>query len=269
MLAFPNAKINIGLNITEKRPDGFHNIESCFYPVDWCDALEMLPSEKTSFRSSGISIPGNPDDNLCLKAFKLISADYKIPPVEMHLLKSVPIGAGLGGGSSDAAFAIKTLNELFNLDLSQEMQVGYARRLGSDCAFFINNHPAYCYHKGDEFEPIDLVLTGKWIVLVNPGIHISTQEAYAGIQPQASETDLRILLRKPLTEWQHQVKNDFEATLFPKYPLLSDIKMKLYNHGAAYASMSGSGSTIYGIFDKEVDLTTVFDGYNIWQGFMR
>ncbi len=269
MLAFPNAKINIGLKITEKREDGFHNIESCFYPVGWCDALEILPSKNTSFRSSGISIPGNSADNLCIKAYKLLSADYTIPAVEMHLLKSVPIGAGLGGGSSDAAFAIKMLNELFALHISLEEQISYARRLGSDCAFFIENHPTYCYNKGDEFEPIEVVLTGKWIALINPGIHISTQEAYSGIQPQPSETDLRLLLKQPLPEWKYQVKNDFEATLFPKYPLLSDIKVMLYKQGAAYASMSGSGSTIYGIFDEEVDLTDEFTGYKIWQGFMQ
>lgn len=269
MLAFPNAKINIGLNITEKRADGFHNIESCFYPVGWSDALEILPAEKTSFQSSGIPIPGDPADNLCLRAYQLIAEDFTLPPVNIYLLKSVPIGAGLGGGSADAAFAIKILNDLFHLQIPTEKQLAYARKLGSDCAFFIENKPAYCYNKGDEFEPIDLKLSGKWIVLVNPGIHISTQEAYAGIKPKPSETDIRQNLRQPLSHWKSFVKNDFEATLFPKYPLLPEIKKKLYAFGAEYASMSGSGSTVYGIFNEEIDLSHEFAVNKIWQGMLQ
>jgi 4-diphosphocytidyl-2-C-methyl-D-erythritol kinase len=269
MIVFPNAKINIGLNITEKRPDGFHNIESCFYPVGWSDALEILPSEKFSFKSSGLPIPGDNDQNLCAKAYQLIAADYSIEGVDMHLLKSVPIGAGLGGGSADAAFAIKALDQLFDLEIPIEKQMDYARKLGSDCAFFIPNEPAYCFHKGDEFEQVDLKLTGRWIVLVNPGIHISTAEAYAGIVPQRSEHILRMVLQQPLSTWRDLIKNDFEATLFPKYPLLPLIKAQLYEKGALYASMSGSGSTVYGIFDEEIDLSAEFSGYMLWQGLLR
>lgn len=266
MLVFPNAKINIGLNIVEKRADGYHNIESCFYPVGWSDALEITLADEFSFRSDGIVIPGNSSDNLCTKAYQMIAADYALPAVKMHLLKSIPIGAGLGGGSADAAFAIKALNEQFDLKISFEKQLDYARRLGSDCAFFISNKPAYCFQKGDEFEDIDLNLKGKWIVLVNPGLHISTVEAYSGIVPKRSEHDLRNVLKEPIENWKYKVKNDFEATLFPKYPLLGEIKEALYQQGALYAAMSGSGSTLFGIFELEKDLQKHFADYKVWQG---
>ncbi|WP_149241581.1 4-(cytidine 5'-diphospho)-2-C-methyl-D-erythritol kinase [Dyadobacter sp. 32] len=266
MLLFPNAKINIGLNIVAKRPDGFHCIESCFYPVGWSDALEMLPAERFSFRTSGITIPGNPDENLCVKAYNLLAEDYAFAPVDMHLLKSVPIGAGMGGGSSDAAYVIKGLNELFSLNISEKDQIHYARRLGSDCAFFIRNQPMFCFNKGDEFEEIELRLTGKWIVLVNPGVHISTQEAYSGVVPQRPAHDLRILLKQQVSDWNGMVINDFEATLFQKYPLLQEIKSSLYVTGAKYTSMTGSGSSIYGIFDKQPDLKKEFKSYKVWQG---
>jgi 4-diphosphocytidyl-2-C-methyl-D-erythritol kinase len=268
MIVFPNAKINIGLNITEKRPDGFHNIESCFYPIGWADALEILPTEQFKFESSGIAIPGNAANNLCTKAYTLLSKDHALPPVSMHLLKSIPIGAGLGGGSSDAAFAIKTLDRLFCLGITIEEQLRYARQLGSDCAFFISNQPAYCFNKGDEFDKINVALAGKWIVLVNPGIHISTVEAYAGILPRPSGQDLRITLGQPISDWKNTVKNDFETSLFPKYPILAEVKKKLYASGALYASMSGSGSTIYGIFEKEMDFAKELDSYRVWQGIL-
>jgi 4-diphosphocytidyl-2-C-methyl-D-erythritol kinase len=265
MIVFPNAKINIGLNVTKKRHDGYHDIESCFYPIGWSDALEILPTDTYRFESSGIPIPGNPADNLCTKAYELLSSDHSIPPVSMHLLKSVPIGAGLGGGSSDAAFAIKALNQLFDLKIPVQEQLQYARQLGSDCAFFITNQPEFCFNKGDEFDKIDVNLTGKWLVLVNPGIHISTAEAYSGIQPQPSGQDLRTILKQPVSEWKNIVKNDFELSLFPKYPLLAEIKQRLYNLGAEYASMSGSGSTLYGIFEEEIDLANELRPFKVWR----
>ncbi|WP_439557918.1 4-(cytidine 5'-diphospho)-2-C-methyl-D-erythritol kinase [Dyadobacter sp.] len=268
MLVFPNAKINIGLNIVEKRADGFHNIESCFYPVGWKDALEITRAESFSVEFDGISIPGNEAENICVKAYQQLAADFDLPPVKIHLLKAIPIGAGLGGGSADAAFTIKALNEFFNLKISFEKQLSYARRLGSDCAFFVLNKPAYCFGKGDEFEQFDMNLKGKWIVLVNPGIHISTVEAYSGIKPQKSGADLRTLLSRPIETWKDVVKNDFEATLFPKYTLLKEIKEELYIHGAQYASMSGSGSTIFGIFEQETDLAEQFSQFKVWQGIM-
>ncbi|OJV21327.1 MAG: 4-(cytidine 5'-diphospho)-2-C-methyl-D-erythritol kinase [Dyadobacter sp. 50-39] len=269
MLVFPNAKINLGLNIVEKRPDGFHNIESCFYPVGWSDALEITLSETFSFHSDGIAIPGDPADNLCGKAYEMLRKDYNLPPVKIHLLKTVPIGAGLGGGSADAAFTIKALNQLFDLDISIEEQEKYARLIGSDCAFFIRNKPMYCFKKGDQFDPIDINISGKWIALVNPGIHISTVEAYSGVVAKRSTEDLRNILREPVTEWKGRVRNDFEATLFEKYPLLGEIKAKLYGLGAEYAAMSGSGSTLFGIFEQEHDMKQHFPDFRLWQGFLK
>lgn len=266
MVVFPNAKINIGLNIVEKRPDGFHNINSCFYPVGWADALEILPAPEVVFEASGIAIPGEGAANLCMKAYQLLAREHGLPPVHIHLLKAVPIGAGLGGGSADAAFTIKALNELFALNLSLEKQQDYARTLGSDCAFFIENKPMYCFDKGDQFEEIPLQLTGKWILLVNPGLHISTAEAYAGITPRRPGTDLRYLLQQPLDQWKGQVMNDFEESLFPRYPILARYKQQLYDLGAHYASMSGSGSTLYGLFDEPAEVSNNFGNSIVWQG---
>jgi 4-diphosphocytidyl-2-C-methyl-D-erythritol kinase len=268
MLSFPNAKINIGLSITEKRPDGFHNLESCFYPVGWSDVLEIMPAQKLSFKSTGIEIPGNPETNLCLKAYHLVNQDFNLPPVMIHLHKIVPIGAGLGGGSADCAFTIKTLDDLFELNMSVGTMENYARQLGSDCAFFIRNKPKSCFGKGDEFEDINVNLSDKFIVLVNPNIHISTAEAYSGVKPQKSHGDLKEILQKPVNQWVDVVKNDFENHLLPKYPAIANIKNSLYTHGAEYASMTGSGSTVFGIFNQEIDLKEVFAGYTVWQGKM-
>lgn len=269
MLVFPNAKINIGLNIVERRSDGYHNIESCFYPVGWSDALEIVPGDQFAFFADGNPIPGEHSDNLCVKAYNLLKADYDLPAVHIHLLKSIPIGAGLGGGSADAAFVINTLDAMFQLGISVAQRQNYARHLGSDCAFFILNKPAYCFEKGDRFEDIPMSLSGKWIVMVNPGIHISTIEAYSGIVAKPSDLDLRNVLQRPVAEWKDQVKNDFEATLFPRHSLLEDIKTKLYSLGAEYASMSGSGSTLFGIFEEEKNLKEYFAGLRLWQGFLK
>lgn len=266
MVAFANAKINIGLQITEKRPDGFHNIASCFYPVGWSDVVEIIPTTEFSFGSSGIDIPGDPAKNLCVKAYELLKADFDLPPVAMHLLKIVPIGAGMGGGSSDAAFVLKLLNDTFKLSLSTADLQNYARRLGSDCAFFIENQPQFCFEKGDQFEDISLSLKGKSILLVYPNLHISTAEAYAGVVPQKTEVDLREALQRPIEEWRHWVKNDFENGLFQKYPVLPQIKDQLYEYGALYASMTGSGSTVFGIFEKVTDLQNIFSPYTVWNG---
>lgn len=266
MVTFPNAKINIGLYITEKRADGFHNLESCFYPVGWCDILEILPAETLSFKSTGLDIPGNPESNLCLKAYHLLKQDFDVSPVSIHLHKVVPIGAGMGGGSADCAFTIKTLNEFFALHLSVEQMENYARKLGSDCAFFIQNRPQYCFGKGDEFANIAIDLAGKYIVLVNPNIHISTAEAYSGVKPQKSNIDLQEVLQKPVNEWKDLVKNDFEKHLLPKYPIIENIKNQLYELGATYASMTGSGSTVFGVFDEEIETKIHFEKYSIWQG---
>ncbi len=266
MITFPNAKINIGLHITEKRADGFHNLESCFYPIAWADVLEAVPAADFSFSSSGIAIPGDATKNLCVKAYQLLKQDFDLPPLATHLLKIVPIGAGMGGGSSDAAFMLKMLNEIGKCGLSTAELEQYARQLGSDCAFFIQNRPQYCYEKGDQFADISLNLKGKYIVLVYPNFAISTAEAYAGVKPQLPEVNLLETLQRPMQEWRHNIKNDFEAGLFPKYPILAQIKEKMYEYGAIYASMTGSGSTIYGIFDKPIHLQNNFPSSTVWQG---
>jgi 4-diphosphocytidyl-2-C-methyl-D-erythritol kinase len=269
MITFPNAKINIGLQIIEKRPDGFHNIASCFYPVGWSDVLEIIPASELSFSSSGIEIPGDPTQNLCLKAYELLRRDFNLPPVAMHLLKIVPIGAGMGGGSVDAAFALKLLNTTFQLSLSTFDLQNYARKLGSDCAFFIENKPLFCYEKGDQFADVSLTLKGKYIVLVYPNLHISTAEAYGGVKPQRPDVNLTEALQRPVSEWRHCIQNDFEHGLFAKYPILPKIKDQLYENGALYASMTGSGSTIYGIFEKVTDLQNIFAPYTVWQGELQ
>jgi 4-diphosphocytidyl-2-C-methyl-D-erythritol kinase len=266
MLVFPNCKINLGLRITEKRTDGFHNLQSCFYPVAWSDVLEVVPSETFAFTSSGLLIPGDPAKNLCVRAYELLKADYNLPPVQMHLLKIVPIGAGLGGGSADAAFALKLLNERFELGLSVTALENYARQLGSDCAFFVQNKPQYCIQKGDVFEDITVDLSGYHIMLVYPNLAISTAEAYASIRPKQPDMPLIQQLQAPTETWRETVYNDFEDSLFPKYPVLKEIKRQLYDSGAIYASMSGSGSTVYGIFNGSVTTPNQFENYSVWKG---
>lgn len=269
MVSFPNAKINLGLDITEKRSDGFHNIESCFYPVQWTDALEIVPSEKLLFSSSGIQIPGEVNSNLCLKVYEVLKKNFDLPPVHIHLLKNIPIGAGMGGGSADAAFTIRSLNEQFHLGLSTEQMEDYLRPLGSDCAFFVNNQPVLAYEKGDRFKKIDLSLKGYFISIVYPELHISTKEAYSGVVPQKPAVSVETILQKESKEWKGLLKNDFESSLFPKYPLLKEIKEYLYAKGALYASMTGSGSAVYGIFNEGKNDSLHFPAqYKVWNGIL-
>lgn len=259
MICFPNAKINIGLRITEKRPDGFHNIESCFYPIPWNDMLEIVPSKKLSFDAEGITIPGSGEDNLCVKAFKLIQQDYQLPPVSIFLQKLIPIGAGMGGGSSDAAFTLKLVNDVFELEISTDQLENYARKLGSDCAFFIRNKPVIAIEKGDVFKPSTVNLSGKTLLAVYPNLHIATAQAYGGVIPKASSTNLNELLQQSITSWHGVVVNDFEKSLFPHYPILEEIKSVLQRNGAEYASMTGSGSTVFGLFNHDVNHELLFD----------
>ncbi|MEN7549394.1 4-(cytidine 5'-diphospho)-2-C-methyl-D-erythritol kinase [Rapidithrix thailandica] len=254
MIVFPNAKINLGLNIVEKRPDGYHNIESCFYPVGWSDVLEVIPSDTLKFTTSGIPIPGSKEGNLCLKAFELISKDFHLSPVRVHLHKVIPIGAGLGGGSSDGAWMIKVLNSLFDLGLSVDGMHYYAQKLGADCPFFIENKPVMTRGIGNVFEPVQCSLKGLYMLLIYPDIAISTAEAYQGVQPKTPEHPLLSLLEGERQIWKDKVHNQFETHLFKKYPLLPQIKNTLYEHGAIYASMTGSGSCVYGIFEKETSI---------------
>ncbi|MFD2162645.1 4-(cytidine 5'-diphospho)-2-C-methyl-D-erythritol kinase [Paradesertivirga mongoliensis] len=254
MLTFPNAKINIGLNVLSRRSDGYHNLETVFYPVNIKDALEVVEAEDLSFETSGIEIPGYANENLCLKAYELLKTDYGIPPVKIHLHKQIPIGAGLGGGSADAAFFIRLLNDKFNLNLDATAMEGYARQLGADCPFFIQNKPVFALGKGDEFEAIELDLSGYYIVLVMPPVHVSTGEAYRGVKSANPPKSLKELISLPLEDWKAEIKNDFEESIFKNHASVRGVKAGLYQAGALYASMSGSGSSVYGIFDKEVSL---------------
>lgn len=258
MIVYPNAKINIGLNITEKRKDGFHNIETVFYPVPLCDILEVIIdpegiSGSIHFYHTGIHI-GENEHNLCVKAYKFLHEKYNIPAVKSHLHKKIPIGAGLGGGSSDAAFMLKALNELLQLNIKTEHLKQYAEKLGSDCAFFIDNEPSLAFEKGNVLEAINLDLGKYKIVLVYPDIHINTTEAYSGISPQPSKYKLSGQILKTVNEWKGYIKNDFENHIFNIYPEIKSIKEQLYKIGAVYASMSGSGSSVYGIFEETSDL---------------
>ncbi len=254
MINFPNAKINIGLNITERRPDGYHNLETIFYPVQIKDALEVIEAPELSFESSGLDIPGRAEDNLCVKGYHLLKKDFDLPPVKIQLHKNIPIGAGLGGGSADAAFFIKLMNDKFELGLTIDQQLGYARRLGADCAFFIENKPVFAFEKGDEFEPVKLDLSAYSIALVMPDIHISTSEAYGGVKPAPASQSLYDLIYEPIGEWKKFIKNDFENNIFKNHPEIRGAKAALYDAGAIYASMSGSGASVFGIFDKTPDL---------------
>lgn len=253
MLVFPNAKINLGLHIISKRNDGFHNLETCFYPVKYTDALEISQSSQFQFSLSGLIIPGIVKTNLCLKAYQLLNKDHDLPPVHIHLHKVILVGSGLGGGSTDAAFTIKIINDLFTLNLSFEKMASYASQLGSDCAFFINNKPVIAIEKGDVFEEINIDLYGYDCVLVCPDISISTPEAYRMVIPKKHDDTIKKIITTHISKWRNVLKNDFEDHIFAKYPQLAKIKSKLYKHGAIYASMTGSGSCIYGIFDSETD----------------
>lgn len=255
MLSFPNAKINLGLQITGKLPNGFHTINSCLYPIPWCDSLEFVEAKKTSFQSTGIPIPGAEKSNLVLKAYRLLKKDMPLPELSIHLHKVIPMGAGLGGGSADAAFIIKALNEHYQLFLEDSILEDYAAQLGSDCPFFIGNKPALATGTGTDLTPLDMSLKGMYLVVINPGIHISTQAAYAGVSPNPAETDLtELLLSKDFDRWRQELINDFEASLFSRHQVLEDLKNELYALGALYASMSGSGSTMFGIFPKAIPL---------------
>ena len=266
MITFPNAKINIGLNITERRPDGYHNLETIFYPVKINDALEVIESAKLSFESSGLDIPGRMEDNLCVKGYHLLKKDFDLPPVTIHLHKHIPIGAGLGGGSADAAFFITLMNKKFDLDLNTTQMQTYARTLGADCAFFIENKPVFAFEKGDEFEQVKLDLSGYKIVVVMPPVQISTAEAFRGVKPAPVKESLMELIYLPVKEWKKYVKNDFEESIFKNNAEIRGIKASLYEAGALYASMSGSGAAVFGIFETTPDLSKLEQDNQVFIG---
>ncbi len=254
MLVFPTSKINLGLHITEKRTDGFHNIETVLYNTSWKDALEVVEGgQDFDLEVSGLSINGAlKQENIVYKAYKLLLDRHKLPPIMVYLHKNVPMGAGLGGGSADAAFFIKALNEKFALKMSNHEVKELVSQLGSDCAFFIGNTPVLATQKGDVFEPVKLDLNQYFIIVVYPGINSNTKEAYAGVVPQKPKISLReIMNNEPIENWKNVLVNDFEGPIFNKYPEVKNIKSLLYSKGAVYASMSGSGSAVYGIFKEK------------------
>ncbi len=253
MLVFPNAKINLGLNVISKRPDGYHDISSVLFPIPLEEALEIVPSSTFEFSSSGLPIPGHTHSNLVVKAWELLNLQFSIPPVHIHLHKCIPMGGGLGGGSADAAFALSTLNKLFNLDLSVGKLQKLAAELGSDCPFFIENKPALASGRGTELMNINLDLSGYYLLLVFPEIHSSTKEAYEGLTPSIPAISISEIIQRPVSEWKADLVNDFEKSIFKKYPELKDLKKSFYDSGADYAAMSGSGSTMFGIFRTPPD----------------
>lgn len=250
MILFPNCKINLGLNVLRKRPDGYHDIETVFYPVPFHDILEIIPASDGDFgfSTSGLEVPGDVGKNLCIRAYQMICSDFRIPAVKMHLHKAIPMGAGLGGGSSDGAFTLLLLNRLFNLELDEGTLIDYALKLGSDCPFFIRNHPAFAAGRGDLFEPSPVNLSGWNLVLVFSGIHAGTSEAYAMINPKCPSKSLKNLVTLPVSAWKESLTNDFEEVMIQKYPLIGRIREQLYSYGATFAAMTGSGSAVFGLF---------------------
>jgi len=268
LIVFPHCKINLGLSITDKRNDGYHNLETVFYPLPVRDVLEIITDKNSSsittnqahgevkLLTSGIKVNGNSMDNLCIKAYYLLQRDFpELPSIQMHLHKAIPMGAGLGGGSADGAFTLQLLNTQFKLDLSPARLMNYALQLGSDCPFFIADTPCFAVGRGEILEPVALNLSGYLFVLINPGIVINTGWAFAQLNIDTDRLAERVeslkdSIMRPVSEWKNFITNDFEKPVFEKYHEINLIKSKLYEQGALYASMTGSGSTVYGIFDK-------------------
>lgn len=268
MISFPNAKINLGLHIIGKRKDGYHDIETCMIPIPLFDALEMILDKKAIWNSTGLDIPGDPKDNLILKAEKLFRNDFpELPSLNMHLHKNIPMGAGLGGGSADGAFALTLMNNLFDLYLDDFLLEEYAAQLGSDCPFFIENTPKIARGRGEILEPIDLSLKGTYIVLINPGVHVGTKEAYTGVTPAAPKVKLEKIL-KDRSRWKTELVNDFEPSIFKNHPEIEAIKSKMYSAGAFYAAMSGSGSSVFGLFDIKPSDLEFSDRYFMFESFL-
>lgn len=268
MIFYPNAKINIGLNVVEKRPDGYHNLETVFYPIALQDAIELsvleddVPECGYRLKVSGNILDGTPEDNLVVKAYKLLKRDFDLPPMAFTVYKHIPTGAGLGGGSSDAAFTIKAINDKMKLGLGTEEMERYSSALGADCAFFIKDKPVVATGIGNVFHDLDLSLKGYTLVLIKPDVFVSTGDAYRHVAPARPERPLSELVMQPIETWKDTVVNDFEKSVFVKYPEIAAIKDKLYDMGAKYAAMSGSGSSVFGIFDKPVEfIDETFSGY--------
>jgi len=267
MICFPNAKINLGLWVIGKRDDGYHTIESVLLPVPFYDVLEFKPVKEFSLKTYGLPIGIESKENILFKTWKLLQQDYQIPPLEIILLKNVPIGSGLGGGSSNAAFLIKSINDFFELGLENEKMQQLASEIGSDCPFFIKNKTSLISGRGELINPLKLSLTGLHLVLIVPGFGISTREAYSLVAPKASGS-LAEIVSKPVESWKKNLKNDFETTLFVKHPELKRLKEELYKSGAVYASMSGSGSSIFGIYENQPKLSYSLQKLVVWSGML-
>jgi 4-diphosphocytidyl-2-C-methyl-D-erythritol kinase len=264
MLSFPNCKINLGLHIVGKRADGFHNLETVFYPLPFRDALELIPATinttEIEFTGTGLAVDGDIADNLCVKAYHLLKKDFpELPAVKVHLHKTIPMGAGLGGGSADASFMLKLLNEKFHLNLSTSQLINYSLQLGSDCPFFIINKSCYATGRGEILEEIKVDLSVYKTILINPGIHVNTGWAFSNISPSTPKKSVKEIVQQPVETWKHELKNDFEEPVFIAHPSIKAIKEDLYNRGAIYAAMSGSGSTLFGIFEQNTGSVTLKD----------
>lgn len=253
MITFPNAKINLGLNIVSRRPDGYHDIETVFYPINLTDSLEIVPATNgchTTLNCYGRTVDCPPEKNLVMKAYRMMEKQYALPPVEIHLVKHIPDGAGLGGGSSDASFCLKMLNEMFQVGLTNEQLADMASKIGADCAFFIYNTPMMATGIGNQFSPIEVALKGMTMLLVKPDVSVPTKAAYAMVTPKPSVKPLNEILSAGIEHWQTELVNDFEKSVFAQYPELAAIKQAMTRAGAIYAAMSGSGSSIFGIFSN-------------------
>jgi 4-diphosphocytidyl-2-C-methyl-D-erythritol kinase len=266
VVLFPNCKINLGLHVLRKREDGFHDLETVFYPIPLQDALEVVhhpaPATDIEFSSSGLKVEGPMSDNICVKAYHLLKQDFpQLPPIKMHLHKAIPMGAGLGGGSADGAFALLLFNKKFNLQIEKDQLIRYALQLGSDCPFFINNTPCYATSRGEVMENISLNLSTYKFAVVNPGIHVATGWAFSQIKPSAERMSLREIIHQPIESWKENLTNDFEEPVSQHHPELAAIKKTLYQQGAVYAAMTGSGSTVYGLFPKEEQPTFSFPAH--------
>lgn len=264
MIAFANAKINIGLQVLSRRDDGYHNLETVFYPIKLYDGIEIIEAYETRFFPSGLPIPGDANDNLCLKAYRLLQRVYDLPPVHIYLHKVIPIGAGLGGGSADAAFLLKLLNDTFGLQLDESQLMDYARQLGADCAFFIHNKPALATGIGDVFQDVGIDLPTYHLVVVKPAVHVATATAYASVTPHPESRQLASAITQPVETWQQTIFNDFEVGIFARYPEIRAAKEYLYTHGAVYAAMSGSGAAVYGLFHEKVVLSDLSHLYSVF-----
>jgi 4-diphosphocytidyl-2-C-methyl-D-erythritol kinase len=267
VIVFPNCKINLGLNIIRKRSDGFHDLETIFFPLPVYDVLEIIHvndeerNNDVSFTTAGMTVEGNKEDNLCVKAYRLLKKNLpQLPAIQMFLYKTIPAGAGLGGGSADGVFALQLLNRLFDLKLAKEELFSYAVQLGSDCPFFTINKSCLATGRGEILEPVTIDLGFYKLILVNPGIHIHTANAFAQTTPALPDKSIKDIISQPVTAWKEALKNDFEEPVCRQFPEIKKIKDELYEAGAVYASMSGSGSTVYGIFKKENKLALSFPG---------